>query len=50
MYDTLAQSNNRITLPHDVMTAIVASQNNETAAILLSQSNPMGVEHFLLFQ
>ena len=30
----------------DVTTAIFVSQNNETAAMLLSQTNPVGVELF----
>ena len=30
---------------HDVMAAIFVSQNNETAAMLVSQTNPVGVEH-----
>ena len=29
---------------HDVTVAILASQNNETAAMLVSQTNPLGVE------
>ena len=31
---------------HDVTAAILASQNNETAAMLVSQTNPLGVELF----
>ena len=31
---------------HDVAAAILVSQNNETAAMLASQTNPMGVELF----
>ena len=31
---------------HDVTAAIVVCQNNETAAMLLSQTNPLGVELF----
>ena len=31
---------------HDVMAAILVSQNNETAAILVSQTSPLGVELF----
>ena len=39
---------------HDVTAAILASLNNETAAMLVSQTNPVGDEllckRFLLFQ
>ena len=31
---------------HDVMAAIFVSQNNETAAMLVSQTSPVGVELF----
>ena len=31
---------------HDVMAAILVSQNNETMAMLVSQTNPVGVELF----
>ena len=31
---------------HDVMAAILVSQNNETAAMLVSQTSPVGVELF----
>ena len=31
---------------HDVTAAILVSQNNETAAVLASQTSPVGVEHF----
>ena len=31
---------------HDVMAAILVSQNNETAAMLVSQTRPLGVELF----
>ena len=31
---------------HDVMAAILVSQNNETAARLVSQTSPVGVELF----
>ena len=31
---------------HDVTAAILMSQNNETAAMLVSQINPLGVELF----
>ena len=31
---------------HDVMAAIFVSQNNETAAMLVSQTNPLGVGLF----
>ena len=31
---------------HDVMVAIFVSQNNETAAMLVSQTSPVGVELF----
>ena len=31
---------------HDVMAAILVSQNSETAAMLVSQTNPLGVELF----
>ena len=33
---------------HDVMAAILVSQNNETAAMLVSQTSPLGVELFLM--
>ena len=32
---------------HDVMAAILVSQNNETAAMFVSQTSPVGVEFFL---
>ena len=40
---------------HDIAFAILVSQNNKTAATLVSQTNPVGVEpflcrNFLLFQ
>ena len=31
---------------HDVTAAILVSQNKETAAMLMSQTNPLGVEVF----
>ena len=31
---------------HDVTAAIFVSQNNETAAMLVSQTSPVGVEFF----
>ena len=31
---------------HDVSAAILVSQNNETAAMLVSQTSPVGVELF----
>ena len=31
---------------HDVMAAILVSPNNETAAMLVSQTSPLGVELF----
>ena len=31
---------------HDVMAAIFVSQNNETAAMLMFQTSPVGVELF----
>ena len=31
---------------HDVMAAILVSQNNETAAMFVSQTSPVGVEIF----
>ena len=31
---------------HDVTVAILVSQNNETAAMLVSQTSPVGVELF----
>ena len=31
---------------HDVMTAIFVSQNNETAAMFVFQTSPVGVELF----
>ena len=33
---------------HDVTAAIFVSQKNETAAMLVSQTNPLGVELFLM--
>ena len=33
-------------LSHDVTAAILVSQNNETAAMLVSQTSTMGVERF----
>ena len=33
-------------ISHDVMAAILVPQNNETAAMLMSQTNPLGVELF----
>ena len=35
-----------IVFSHDVMAAIFVSQNNETAAMLVSQTSPVGVELF----
>ena len=35
-----------IEFSHDVTVAILVSQNNEKAAMLVSQSNPLGVELF----
>ena len=35
-----------IVFSHDVMAAIFVSQNNETAAMFVSQTSPMGVELF----
>ena len=35
-----------IVFSHDVMAAIFVSQNNETAAMFVSQTSPVGVEHF----
>ena len=31
---------------HDVMAAIMVSQNNETVAMLVSETSPLGVELF----
>ena len=31
---------------HDIMAAIFVSQNNETAAMFVSQTSPVGVELF----
>ena len=31
---------------HDVLAAILVSQNNDTAAMLVSQTSPVGVELF----
>ena len=31
---------------HDVTAAILVSQNNETSAMLVSQTSPVGVEPF----
>ena len=33
-------------ISHDVMAAILVCQNNETAAMLVIQTNPLGVEVF----
>ena len=33
---------------HDVTVAVLVSENNETAAMLVSQTNPVGVELFLM--
>ena len=33
---------------HDVTAAILVSQNNETAAMFVSQTSPLGVEPFLM--
>ena len=33
-------------ISHDVTAAILVSQNNETAAMLVIQTNPLGVEVF----
>ena len=33
---------------HDVTVAILVSQNNETAAMLVSQTSPVGVELLLM--
>ena len=41
----LGSSYNRV-FSHDVMAAILVSQNNETEAILVSQTSPVGVELF----
>ena len=38
-------ANNRV-FSHDVMAAILVSQNNKTAAMLESQTNPVGVKLF----
>ena len=38
-------SANRV-FSHDVTAPILVSQNNKTAAMLVSQTNPLGVEHF----
>ena len=35
---------------HDVTVAILVSRNNETAAMLVSQTSPVGVELSLLMQ
>jgi len=37
---------NSIDFLHDVISAILVSQNNETAAMLVSQTRPLGVELF----
>ena len=37
--------NNRV-FSHDVTAAILVSQNNEAAAMLVSQTSPVGVELF----
>ena len=36
----------KIAFSHDVTVAILVSQNNETAAMLVSQTIPLGVELF----
>ena len=36
-------SNDRV-FSHDVMATILVSQNNETVAMLVSQTSPVGVE------
>ena len=41
----MGKGSNRV-FSHDVMVAILVSQNNETAAMILSQTNPVGVELF----
>jgi len=35
---------------HDVMAAILVFQNNETAAMLVYQTNPVGVNSFLMLE
>ena len=42
---TGTSKNNRV-FSRDVMAAILVSQNNETAAMLVSQTSPVGVELF----
>ena len=42
---TLAYAYYRV-FSHDVMAAILVFQNNETVALLVSQTNPVGVELF----
>ena len=41
-----SQANYNRVFPHDVTAAILESQNNETAAMLVSQTHPLGVELF----
>ena len=38
--------NQNCVFSHDVMAAIFVSQNNETAAMFVSQTSPVGVEVF----
>ena len=38
------------TVSHDVMAAILVSQNNETAGMLVSQTSPVGVMNCFLMQ
>ena len=40
-------SDNR-TFSHDVTSAILEFKKNETAAMLVFQTNPVGVEHFCI--
>ena len=41
----MQQKDNRV-FSHDVTAAILVSQDNETAAMLVSQKGPVGVELF----
>ena len=43
---TLWRDNCHRVFSHDVKAAILVSQNNETVAMLVSQTNPLGVELF----
>ena len=44
--NTNTQSEPKRVFSHDVTSAILVYQNNETAAMLVSQTSPLGVELF----